>query len=893
MNALTSGSMTLALALLATTSALAQEAEPPDADLARAYNGLLADVDLTDDGVITLHRIDDRLLFELPEPLIGRDMLWHSESVRLPVEVTSYAGNILASGVVQWSRRGDQVDLLNLTDGLTRRGAGGSEGVEPVQPITRAVEGATLPPIIESFPVLGEGPNGSVVIDATTFLTGDIPEFSAIPHLMEAGFDLVDVAEDRSFIASAQSFSNNIDIRTLQTFETAGPSDALDGEALSIEIGHSIVLLPDEPMTPRWFDPRVGYFTTSYADYDPTSGVGAVPRDLILRFRLEPQDPDAEISDPVQPIVFYIDRDVPERWVPAIQAGIEAWRPVFEAAGFSNAITALPAPSEAEDPGWAPEDASHSVVRWMAQPFANAMGQNVHDPRSGEVLSAHVLVWPEVLEWAQIEYLMLASALDPSSTRLPLPEATISELLKDIITHEVGHTLGLRHNFRAGSAYSIDILRNPVLADQLGPTASIMSYGRFNCVAQPRDGISDPTQRISPYDVFAIAYGYQRLPGAGSPAEEAELLDSWIDEQITNPWLAFGGEEPSFAFDPTVGTESIGQDRIEATRLCAANMQRALSNAPEIATGSSIPLSRIYTAMLSQHVLWLMEANLMVGGMIEDRSTPEPGAFVYLPPSRDQQREAVTYVLTEGLGQFEEFLDPNLVLRLGPTGHVELFTHLQERVLEDLLSGSTLSQLHMQSILLPNDAYPVGEFVADVTQAVWRELGQPQPEISALRQALQQTWLDRTIELLAVQQTAQAELGGSVSYGALQRIRAELTTTGAGSGFEEFALLSLMDVRRALIEAFDRVEDPSTRLHVAAMIGQMNSLVGGSGPTSDADDDDNGNPMAFGRIGRILDYLDPALEMEFPDAEDGAAAIGGSGSVILDTNRWARLGMRD
>ena len=199
----------------------------------------------------------------------------------------------------------------------------------------------------------------------------------------------------------------------------------------------------------------------------------------------------------------------------------------------------------------------------------------------------------------------------------------------------------------------------------------------------------------------------------------------------------------------------------------------------------------------------------------------------------------------------------------------------------------------MQSILLPNDAYAVGEFVADVTEAVWQELGQPQPQIGPLRQALQQTWLDRTIELLAVQQTAQAELGGSVSYGALQRIRAELTTTGAGSGFEAFALLSLMDVRRALIEAFDRIEDPPTRVHVAAMIGQMNSLVGRPGSTSDADDDDNGNPMAFGRIGRILDYHDPALELEFPNAEDGSAAIGGPGGVIMDINRWARLGMRN
>jgi uncharacterized membrane protein len=802
----------------------------PATDLVGAYDALLAAFDSTDDGAIIVHRSGDRLFLEVPQALLDRDMLWHSESVRLPVEVTSYSGNILASGVVQWSRRDDMVDLHNFTEGLTRRGIGIDIRVDPVHPIQRAVDATTLAPIIASFPVLGVGPDGSVVIDATDFITADIPEFSAVPHLSNAGFALLDVDDQRSFVTEAAAFPNNINIRALQTFSTEGAPGPINGQTVSIEIGHSIVVLPEDPMEPRWYDPRVGYFATTYTDYDPATDVGDVSRDLVLRFRLEPQNPDAEISDPVQPIVFYIGRDVPERWVNSVRAGIMAWQPVFEAAGFSNAILAQRAPAESEDPDWAPEDARHSVIRWVAQPFANAMGQNVHDPRSGEVLSAHILVWPDVLKWAQIEYLMLASALDSQRVVLPLPEPVIGELLKDIITHEVGHTFGLRHNFRAASAYTIDMLRNPVLADQYGPTASIMSYGRQNCVAQPGDGISDPSQRISPYDEFAIAWGYRHLPDAQSASQAAEMLDAWVDEQLDNPWLAFGGEEATFDFDPTVGIESIGQDRIEATRLCAANMQRALSTAADATAQSDITLDEVYQAMLRQHVLWLMEANRIVGGMVEDRSTPEPGMPVFLPPEANEQRRAVAYVLGEGLNQLDAFLDPNLVLRLGPTGHVELVNHLQRQVFEDLLSGTTLSQLYMQSILTPHRAYPVAEFVQEIAQAVWAELAQPQPQISPLRRALQRVWLERMVELLEVEETVQAQLGGSTSFGTEQRIEAELFATGSDSGYDEAALLTLIEVRQVMLEVFETVDDPPTRSHLASMIGRLNTFVGPPAP---------------------------------------------------------------
>ncbi len=275
-------------------------------------------------------------------------------------------------------------------------------------------------------------------------------------------------------------------------------------------------MLPEKPMKGRYFDSRVGYFTESFEKYDdPKPWV--VRRQFITRYRLEKKDADQAVSEPVKPIVFYLGREIPEKWRPYLKKGVEDWKPAFEKAGFKNAIICKDAPDRSEDPTWDPEDARWSVIRWVAEPIANAMGPNVHDPRSGEVISAHIIFWHDVVKLSQLWYFVQCTAVDSRARKLPLPDELTGELLRYIAAHEVGHTLGLRHNHRASQAYSIKQLRDPAFTAKHGSVASIMSYGRFNYVAQPEDGVKHLIPVIAPYDYFAIDWGYRPIPNAKTP----------------------------------------------------------------------------------------------------------------------------------------------------------------------------------------------------------------------------------------------------------------------------------------------------------------------------------------------------------------------------------------
>src|SRR5205807_5888577 len=282
----------------------------------------------------------------------------------------------------------------------------------------------------------------------------------------------------------------------------------------------------EKPMQARHFDPRVGYFVESFERYDDPK-TWMIQRQLITRFRLEKKDPSAEASEPVKPIVFYLSREIPEKWRPYLKKGVEDWNPAFEKAGFKNAVVCKDAPTKAEDPNWDPEDARYSVIRWVAEPTQNAMGPHVHDPRSGEIISAHIIFWHDVVKLAQMWYFVQCSAVDDKARKLPLADELTGKLLRYICCHEVGHTLGLRHNHRASQAYSVSQLRDPAFTAKYGSVASIMSYGRFNYVAQPGDNVKNLIPVLGPYDNFAIEWGYKPITAAKTAADEKATLDEW------------------------------------------------------------------------------------------------------------------------------------------------------------------------------------------------------------------------------------------------------------------------------------------------------------------------------------------------------------------------------
>ena len=338
----------------------------------------------------------------------------------------------------------------------------------------------------------------------------------------------------RSFVERAVSFPENIEVEATHTSNNppdtpaagAGPAPVPGGRGAtpartgssSVVMHYSMVLLPEKPMQPRVFDERVGYFSVSQMDYGKDEQ-RAPERQYITRYRLEKKDPNAEVSEPIKPIVYWIDSATPAKWVPYLKRGIESWQPAFEAAGFKNAIVAKEAPTPEQDADWSPEDARYSVIRWLPSTIENASGPHIHDPRTGEILEADIQFYHNVMNLARDWYFVQVGPLDPRAKTLPLPDDLMGRLIEYVAAHEVGHTLGFQHSMKASSMYPASKLRDPQWLKTMGHTPTLMDYSRFNYLAQPEDkvDVADLVPRIGPYDKWATMWGYKPIPEAHSP----------------------------------------------------------------------------------------------------------------------------------------------------------------------------------------------------------------------------------------------------------------------------------------------------------------------------------------------------------------------------------------
>ena len=704
----------------------------------KPYDRVITKEAKSDTGVFTVHRIGDRLYYEIPKAELGKEFLWVSQIARTTLGV-GQGGQAAGNRVVRWERRNNRVFLRNISYDIV---------ADPSQPIAKAVEAANNDAILMAFNVEAVGKDDAPVIEVTRLFTTEVPEFSARARVRANTFDAA-----RSFVERAVSFPQNIEVEATHTYSTGvqvqnGPANNANAArpgSSSVVMHYSMVKLPEKPMMPRLFDERVGYFTVRQMDYGRDEQ-RAQSRRYIARWRLEKQDPNAALSEPVKPIVYYIDPATPTKWVPYLKRGIESWQEAFEAAGFKNAILAKDAPSKAQDPEWSPEDARYSVIRWLPSTTENASGPHISDPRTGEILESDIQFYHNVMNLVRDWYFVQVGPLDPRAAKLPLSDDLMGQLLTYVTAHEVGHTLGFQHNMKASSLYPADKLHDRAWVKKMGHTPSLMDYSRFNYVAQPEDHIdtADLIPRIGPYDRWATMWGYKPIPGARTPDDEKKTLDEWARQQDATPWLRFSTADAAGS-DPGDLTEAVGDaDAVKSTAMGLKNLERVSNMLLSATTKPGEPyddLEETYGRLLGQWVLEMNHVTAIVGGSESQQKVSGQAGPRFTPVSRARQVQAVQFLSAYAFTTPMYFVKPEILRRIEPTGVIDRIRTSQQRVLASLLTGSRISRLVEQEALDGSHAYRPTDFLADVRKAVWSELDRESVRIDPYRRNLQRAFL--------------------------------------------------------------------------------------------------------------------------------------------------------
>lgn len=710
---------------LATAAAWSQEAEPPKQE--DAYAKATKDF-APQAGVFKVWTKGEAVLYEIPKEMLGRVFLWSVELSRTPPG--SFSGTSIGTTMVRWEHRADKVLLRSVN--ATSRATGGGR-------IATTVSDSNVDPIIRALKVEATAPDGSLVVDVSRLLKGDVAEFN-----VKGAFGGGNLDNERSFLDRVVAFPENVNAYVDVTYSggSAAPTGrfgrAGGGPSGTGTVLHSMVLLPKEPMQGRLWDSRVGYFSQRVEDYG-TEYHGMKEYRYIARYRLEKKDPSARMSEPVKPIVYYVSREVPDKWRKYVKQGIEDWKAAFEEAGFKNAIVAKDAP---DDPNWSPEDLRYSVIRWAPLPIANAVGPHVHDPRSGEILSAHVIIWHDILALQSRWYFSQASAQDKRAQKLPMPDDLMGELLRFVVAHEVGHTIGLPHNGKSSAMVPVEKLRDPAWTTANGTCTSIMDYARFNYVAQPGDG-ANLIPMVGKYDKFSIQWGYEPIPSAQSPWDEVPTLDKWASRQVDDPELRFYDNFSSS--DPTAQSEALGDDAVTASEYGTENLKRSMGflESSTVKLGEDYSeTSKFHGALLGQFGTYIGHVTAVVGGIVQTDYHGGRGGAVYAPVSRSYQERAVAWLCDNVLEAPTWLVPSDLVWKLGSDGGVGTVTGLQRRVVNSLLNGSRLNRMVTNASAMGDQGYTIEEMVQTLRGAVFSDLYQPAAPLSPFRTALHQAYIE-------------------------------------------------------------------------------------------------------------------------------------------------------
>jgi len=746
-----------------------QVAPKPKKSKKPKYSDFVKSSTKTDDGLFKVHNNNGKFMYEIPKTHFGKEMLLVTRIKDIPAGLGGgyvNAGSKINTQVVVWEKFQNKILLK-----VKSYNAVANDSL----PIYKSVKANNLEPIIYAFDVKTENTDStSVLVDVTKFFTSDIKAISALPARYRRTYKVRRLDASRSFINSIKSYPNNIEVVQDFTFDADAPPSNSRTNTITIRVNQSMIVLPEDKMMPRIYDKRVGYFSIGNVDYS-SEALKADSKRYIRRWRLEPKDINAynrgELVEPIKPIVYYLDPATPDKLKKFIKQGVDDWQKVFETAGFKNAIMAKYAPTKEEDPEFSMEDVRYSSIRYVASTTRNATGPSVSDPRTGEILESDIIWYHNHLRSYRNRYLLETGAANPSARSLDTPEEEIGEMMRMVISHEVGHALGLPHNMAASYAYPVDSLRSGKFTQKMGIAATIMDYARYNYVAQPGDENIRFIRQLGPYDHYAINWGYRKLSWAKNPEDEVKTLDKWIESKANDPIYRFGGQR----FDPSAQTEGIGNDQVKASTYGIKNLKIVANNLPAWTsnqTNNYEDLSELYGELLGVWSRYVGHVSGNIGGIYEYNKKPTQNGFVYKAVSKEKQKEAMVWLQENAFQTQEWLLDDKILANIDESGYTNRMLRLQNRQLNGLLNKSKLERMIDASIIEPT-TYQAIDMIRDLRNGIFKEANYTK-NVDVFRRNLQKSFIDRMSYLLNSKNAQHADIN-SIVRGELESLNFQLT----------------------------------------------------------------------------------------------------------------------